>query len=144
MDYIVTENPFVESDQEFIYHEHDFVSLEDIEESGLDQIMHRMMGHAKSGIIRVRSQRTQSHMSLTFIENLRESSRSSEDRGRERPLLLRKPSWRLDQDHHCSRLHSFAFDTHLHLLFSPSLHQSHGVNHSYFRLRLRHRNLFVH
>jgi hypothetical protein len=66
MDYVVTENPFVESDQDFIYHEHDFVSLEEIEESWLDQLMHRLMGHAKRGILRVSSQSTQATYPLTF------------------------------------------------------------------------------
>jgi hypothetical protein len=53
MDFVYTENPFVESDQEFIFHEHDFVSLEEIEESWLDQLMHRIMGHCKKGILQV-------------------------------------------------------------------------------------------
>lgn len=53
MDYIYTENPFVESDQEFIFKEHDFVSLEDFEENWLDQLIHRLMGHATKGIFRV-------------------------------------------------------------------------------------------
>ena len=67
MDYVVTENPFVESDQEFIYHEHDFISLEEIEESWLDQLMHRLMGHAKSGILRVRFQARIQTCSLTIF-----------------------------------------------------------------------------
>jgi hypothetical protein len=54
MDYIYTENPFGESDQGFIFHEDDFVSLEHFEESWLDQLVHRLIGHATSGIFRVR------------------------------------------------------------------------------------------
>ena len=82
MDFIYTENPFGESDQQFIFNEHDFVSLEEFEESWLDQIIHRLMGHATKGIFRVRSQNSQIEYSfLTFIENLRESSGPSEDKG---------------------------------------------------------------
>ena len=54
MDYIYTENPFGESDIDFIFHEQDFVSLENFEESWLDQLIHRLMGHATKGIFRVR------------------------------------------------------------------------------------------
>jgi hypothetical protein len=54
MDYIYTENPFVdERDQRFIFHEHDFVALQAYEESWLDELVHRFMGHCKSGPLRV-------------------------------------------------------------------------------------------
>jgi hypothetical protein len=54
MDYIYTENPFVdERDQRFIFHEHDFVTLQEYEESWLDELVHRFMGHCKSGPLRV-------------------------------------------------------------------------------------------
>ena len=56
MDYIYTENPVAESDQDLILHEHDFVSLEHFEESWLDQLVHRYMEHALKGIFRVYSQ----------------------------------------------------------------------------------------
>lgn len=53
MDYIYTENPFGKEDQRFIYHEHDFVSLQTYEESWIDELMHRLMGHCKKGLLQV-------------------------------------------------------------------------------------------
>jgi hypothetical protein len=53
LDYVVTENALGEDDHRFIYHEHDFVSLADHEESWLDDIVHRFVGHCKTGPLRV-------------------------------------------------------------------------------------------
>jgi hypothetical protein len=52
-DWMFTEHPLSDDDQRFVYHEHDFVSLEDHEESWLDEIVHRFMGHCRKGILRV-------------------------------------------------------------------------------------------
>ncbi|KAF8849170.1 hypothetical protein BDZ45DRAFT_697789 [Acephala macrosclerotiorum] len=49
MDYVYTENTIDKEDQRFIYHEHDFVTLQEYEESRLDELMHRFMGHCKHG-----------------------------------------------------------------------------------------------
>jgi hypothetical protein len=54
MDFMYTEHPFSDSDERFVYHEHDFVSLEKHEENWLDELMHRFMNHCKTGILRVR------------------------------------------------------------------------------------------
>jgi hypothetical protein len=53
MDYIYTSKPFIAADRRFIYHEHDFVALEDFEESWLDVVMHRLVSHCKNGPLRV-------------------------------------------------------------------------------------------
>ncbi|TVY81623.1 hypothetical protein LSUE1_G004824 [Lachnellula suecica] len=52
MDYIYTEHPFSRENERFIYHEHDFVTLEQPEESWLDDVLHKLMGHCKKGILR--------------------------------------------------------------------------------------------
>ncbi|KAE9375175.1 hypothetical protein N431DRAFT_436695 [Stipitochalara longipes BDJ] len=52
MDFMYTEHPFSDSDERFVYHEHDFVSLEEHEENWLDEIMHRFMRHCRKGILR--------------------------------------------------------------------------------------------
>ena len=54
MDFMYTEHPFSDSDERFVYHEHDFISLEKHEENWLDELMHRFMNHCKTGILRVR------------------------------------------------------------------------------------------
>jgi len=54
MDFMYTEHPFSDSDERFVYHEHDFVSLEEHEANWLDEIMHRFMRHCRKGILRVR------------------------------------------------------------------------------------------
>jgi hypothetical protein len=53
MDYLYTEHPFEDADQRFVYHEQDFVSPQQYEESWLDDLMHRLMRHCRRGILRV-------------------------------------------------------------------------------------------
>jgi len=43
MDYIYTEQPFIEEDLRFIYHEQDFVTVQEYEDSWLDYLMHRFI-----------------------------------------------------------------------------------------------------
>ncbi|KAH6683327.1 hypothetical protein B0J14DRAFT_144737 [Halenospora varia] len=52
MDWIFTQNSIGEEDQQFIFHEHDFVSLQHYEDSWLDDAMHRFMGYCKRGLLR--------------------------------------------------------------------------------------------
>lgn len=54
MDYMYTEHPFSDEDERFVYHEPDFVSLQEHEANWLDELMHRFMNHCKKGILRVR------------------------------------------------------------------------------------------
>jgi hypothetical protein len=54
MDFIYTSHPFSDADERFIYHESDFVSLEEHEGNWLDELMHRFVGHCRTGILRVR------------------------------------------------------------------------------------------
>jgi hypothetical protein len=54
LDYIRTEAPFVDperADERFVYHEHDFVSLEEYNECWLDSCAHRLI--YAFGILRV-------------------------------------------------------------------------------------------
>lgn len=52
-DWMWTENPFGEGEKQFIFHEHDFVVLdEQHEDSWLDEFMHHLMGHCRKGILR--------------------------------------------------------------------------------------------
>jgi hypothetical protein len=53
LDFMYTEHPFSDADERFVYHEHDFVSLEEHEENWLDELMHRFMDHCRKGILRV-------------------------------------------------------------------------------------------
>jgi hypothetical protein len=56
LDYICTEAPFVDpdrADERFVYHEHDFVSLEEYYETWVDSCVHRLM--YAFGILRVSS-----------------------------------------------------------------------------------------
>lgn len=53
MDYMYTENPFGENEQQFIFHEDDFVTLQLYEESWLDQFLHRVLLHCKKPFLRV-------------------------------------------------------------------------------------------
>lgn len=53
MDFMYTEHPFSDDDERFVYHEHDFVTLEEHEESWLDEFMHRLVGHCKIASLRV-------------------------------------------------------------------------------------------
>jgi hypothetical protein len=53
LDFMYTEHAISHDDERFIYHEHDFVSLEAHEENWLDELMHRFMDHCKKGILRV-------------------------------------------------------------------------------------------
>jgi hypothetical protein len=46
LDYICTEAPFVDpdrADERFVYHEHDFVSLEEHHETWVDSCVHRLI-----------------------------------------------------------------------------------------------------
>ncbi|KAF4624918.1 hypothetical protein G7Y89_g13250 [Cudoniella acicularis] len=52
MDWIWTQNSIGPADREFIFHEHDFVSLENYEDSWLDNLMHRFMSYCKKGVLR--------------------------------------------------------------------------------------------
>ncbi|CZR67715.1 uncharacterized protein PAC_17614 [Phialocephala subalpina] len=53
-DWMWTENPFGEGEKSFIFHEQDFVVLDSqYEDSWLDGVMHRIMGHCRKGILRV-------------------------------------------------------------------------------------------
>lgn len=54
MDYMYTEHPFSDSDERFVYHQDDFVTLEEHEENWLDELIHRFMRHCRKGILRVR------------------------------------------------------------------------------------------
>jgi hypothetical protein len=54
MDYLYTSHPFSDADERFVYHEHDFVSLEELEGNWLDELMHRFMDHCRKGFLRVR------------------------------------------------------------------------------------------
>ena len=54
MDYFYTSHPFSAADQRFVYHEHDFISLEEVEENWLDELMHGFMKHCRKGFLRVR------------------------------------------------------------------------------------------
>jgi len=54
MDFIYAETPFEEREQNFIFHEHDFVSLQEYEDdSWLDALLHRFMGHCRKGFLQV-------------------------------------------------------------------------------------------
>jgi len=53
MDYMYAQHPLSDSDQRFVYHQHDFVSLEQHEDNWLDELIHRFMGHCRKGILRV-------------------------------------------------------------------------------------------
>lgn len=52
MDWIWTQNSIGPEDQQFIFHEHDFVSLQHYEDSWLDNVMHRFMAYCKRGLLR--------------------------------------------------------------------------------------------
>jgi hypothetical protein len=65
-----TEHPFSDEDERFVYHEHDFVSLEEHEGSWLDDFMHRIMGHCRKGILRVSSPRNRHTVYCVLIGNL--------------------------------------------------------------------------
>ncbi|KAL3422729.1 hypothetical protein PVAG01_06885 [Phlyctema vagabunda] len=49
---LLNEHPFEDDDQRFVYHQHDFVTLEEHEESWLDTLMHRFTQHCRRGIFR--------------------------------------------------------------------------------------------
>ena len=53
MDYICNERPFIKADRQFVFHQHDFVALEDFEESWLDVVMHRFISHCAKGPLKV-------------------------------------------------------------------------------------------
>jgi hypothetical protein len=53
MDWVWTENPFGSKDQQFIFHQHDFVALDEYEESWLDDFLHRIMYYCNRGFLRV-------------------------------------------------------------------------------------------
>lgn len=53
MDYFYTERPFSEEEESFVFHQQDFVAVEESEDSWLDSVMHRAMGHCSKGILRV-------------------------------------------------------------------------------------------
>jgi hypothetical protein len=55
MDFFYTERPFSDQEESFVFHQQDFVALEDSEDSWLDSVMHRLMGHCRKGILRVRT-----------------------------------------------------------------------------------------
>ena len=116
MDYIWAENPFGEDDQRFIFHEHDFVSLQIYQDSWLDQLMHRFLGHCKKGILRVSSARSRKYktkMDTNFVVCFRECCGSQQNRRRLPPLLLCLSTRCSDQGHHSSRFHNFAADPHI-------------------------------
>ncbi|RDW62569.1 hypothetical protein BP5796_10871 [Coleophoma crateriformis] len=48
-DYLYTEKPFAADDRRFGYHEHDFVSLQEHEDSWLDELFHKAIDHARKG-----------------------------------------------------------------------------------------------
>jgi len=54
LDFMYTEHPFSDDDERFVYHEHDFISLEEYEENFLDELTHRFMDFWPKGLIRVR------------------------------------------------------------------------------------------
>jgi hypothetical protein len=45
MDYMYGEHPLSESDQHFVYHQH--------EDNWLDELIHRFVGHCRKGILKV-------------------------------------------------------------------------------------------
>jgi len=45
MDFMYTEHPFSDSDERFVYHEQDFVSLGEYEGNWLDELMHRLVNN---------------------------------------------------------------------------------------------------
>ena len=49
-----TEHPFSDDDERFVYHEHDFISVEEYEENFLDELTHRFMDFWPKGLLRVR------------------------------------------------------------------------------------------
>ena len=51
MDFMYTEHPFSDSDERFVYHEQDFVSLGEYEGDWLDELMHRLVNN---WVLRVR------------------------------------------------------------------------------------------
>jgi hypothetical protein len=51
MDFMYTEHPFSDSDERFVYHEQDFVSLGEYEGNWLDELMHRLVNN---WVLRVR------------------------------------------------------------------------------------------
>jgi hypothetical protein len=51
MDFMYTEHPFSDSDERFVYHEQDFVSLGEYEGDWLDELMHRLVNNR---VLRVR------------------------------------------------------------------------------------------
>lgn len=55
MDYFYTEKPFSEKEEGFVFHQQDFVALEESEDSWLDSVMHKAMGHCRKGLLRVRA-----------------------------------------------------------------------------------------
>jgi len=52
MDWVWTENPFGRVDQQFIFHQNDFVVLDEYDESWLDVFMHRLMYYFNRGFLR--------------------------------------------------------------------------------------------
>lgn len=54
MDWFYTEKPFSEKEESFVFHQQDFVALEESEDSWLDSVMHKAMGHCRKGLLRVR------------------------------------------------------------------------------------------
>jgi len=52
LDFMYTEHPFSDDDERFVYHEHDFVSLENYEENFLDELTHRFMDFWPKGLLR--------------------------------------------------------------------------------------------
>ncbi|RDW81917.1 hypothetical protein BP6252_03029 [Coleophoma cylindrospora] len=51
-DYLYTEKPFPADDRRFGNHEHDFISLQDHEDSWLDELFHKAIDHARKGFFR--------------------------------------------------------------------------------------------
>jgi hypothetical protein len=53
MDYIYTENSLGNDDQNFVYHEHDLISLDKPEDSWLDGMIKKALSCTGSDILRV-------------------------------------------------------------------------------------------
>jgi hypothetical protein len=53
MDFMHTEHPFRNSDDRFVYYEHDFVPQEEHKENWLDEPMHHVIHHARKEFLKV-------------------------------------------------------------------------------------------
>jgi hypothetical protein len=151
MDWIYTENPFGPDEKNFIFHEHDFVALQEYDDSWLDDCMTRFIGYCNRGFLKVSLFTsylcsnispyfclTSDSVPLVFIVRSLKDGRSL------RGLLFFCHTQRLDQDFHRDGIDYFAADSDLYISLYEAVSYAYGGYHSVLCFHFCDGNLVIH